>query len=161
PGSKGETRLVALGASNPDEVLVESNARDPAFFDVYRVNVRTGASEMLLRNDRFTWIWADHFLQPRLAEVRLDDGAVAYHGMQADGSRNRLLTVSAEHDMLPRPFRIFETATPFNIDASEIHAMDSRGRDTAALAAWDLATGRARIIAENAKADVTGVIVDV
>ena len=35
---------------DPDHVLVTHNQRDPQVFDVYRVNVRSGAAELVARN---------------------------------------------------------------------------------------------------------------
>lgn len=160
PSTAGETRLVALSDEYPLEVVIAINDRDPQYFDLYRVNLAGGAARLLEANSRFTWIYADHFLRPRLAEFRHDDGSVEYLTSQGDGRWRPIIHVPADDETSTRPFRIFETSFTFSGDGREIYAMDSRGRDTAALVAWNLDDGAVRSLASDPRADITAVLVD-
>lgn len=155
-----QCRLVAIGPGRPDEILIESNARDSAYFDIYCANLWTGATELVFRNDRFSWIYADHFLKPRLGEMRRDDGSVTYFASTDGKAWHALIDVPAADEMVTRPFRIFETTIAFDAEATEIYAMDCRGRDTAALAAWNLETGEARVLESDPQADICAIHVN-
>lgn len=160
PPGDGECRPVVVRSEIEDEILVEFNDRDPAYFDVWRVNIRTGDKQRIVRNERFTWIHADRFLRPRLAEERCENGFVIFHTAEENGDWRPLIHVPPEDEMLTRPFRIYELADPFDETATRIYAMDCRDRNTAALVTWDLETGAAQQIAEDARADATGLVKD-
>ncbi|HEV2362923.1 MAG TPA: S9 family peptidase [Caulobacteraceae bacterium] len=156
----GERRLVALGPSGTDDILAETNARDPAFFDVWRVNLRTGAAQEAMRNDRFTWLYADSNLSVRLAEAPREDGGVTFHSRAPDGGWRPLIEIPPDDEALSRPLRIYETLYAFGPGNAEVYARDSRGRDTAALAAWNLETGSTRLIAADALSDIAAAAID-
>lgn len=160
PSTAGETRLVALSDEFPLEIVIEINDRDPRYFDLHRVHLTSGVTRRLETNDRFTWFHADHFLQPRLAEFRNADGSVDYFASRGNGGWRPLIHVPADDEATTRPFRIFETAFPFSADGSEIYAMDSRGRETAALVAWNLDSGSVRVLASDLRSDITAVLID-
>lgn len=160
-GERGsETRLLALSDDYPDEVLIEINDRDAAFYDSYRLNLSSGERELVEENHRFTWVYADHFLRPRLAEARLASGGIEYFTSSGDGDWKLLLTISSEDEMMTRPFRLWETTFGFDKSARSIYAMDSRGQDKASLCAWDLETGHRTELASDPEADISGLIVD-
>src|SRR5262249_6388698 len=43
----------------PGELLISHNARDKRHSDVFRVNVASGESTLLFRNEEFSWIFTD------------------------------------------------------------------------------------------------------
>jgi dipeptidyl aminopeptidase/acylaminoacyl peptidase len=160
PTPTGQSRLVSVSRTHSDEILLETNGRDPQFFDVWRVNILTGAAELLLQNDSFTWVHADTQLRLRLAERRNEDGSVSFL-IPGDGKEwQSLISVPPDDETLTRPFRFYEMPDAFGPEDAEIYAMDSRGRDTAALVAWDLRHGTSRLIAEENRADITAAAID-
>ncbi len=158
PRGGSESRLAAMSDDEPFAVLIESNERDPAFFDLYRVDIRSGDRRLVLRNDRFTWIYADYRLRPRLAEARREDGGIEYHRLCDDGRWEHLYTVSQEDEAITRPFRRWELPNTF-ASQDRAYALDSRGRNTGALVTWDLATGAVEELASDPRADIGGAIV--
>lgn len=160
PTPNGQGRVVAISAQRPDEILLETNGGNPEFFDVWRVNIHTGAARLVLRNDRFTWVHADAHLRVRLAERRNDDGGVTFHAIDAQGAWRPLIVVPPEDEASTRPLRIYETPNAFGPGDAEIYAMDSRGRDTAALVAWNMTTGAVRMIGADDRADVSAASID-
>lgn len=160
PLPSGQTRLVTTSASWPDEILLETNGENPQLFNVWRVNIHTGAGTCVLRNDRFAWLHADTQLRVRVCEVRNDDGSVSFHAIDADGQSRSLIEVPAEDETTTRPLRYYEVPNAFGPGDAEIYATDSRGRNTTALVAWNLTTGASRLIGADDRADVAAVLVD-
>ena len=160
PVESAQSRVVAISTRVPDDILLECNGDDPAFFDAWRVNIHTGKAQRILRNDRFTWLHADANLQLRLVETRNIDGSVTFHVPDNEGGWRPLIDIPADDEALTRPFRIYEVPIAFGIGDAEVYARDSRGRDTAALAAWDLDSGSARLIGADDRADVSALVID-
>ena len=59
---------VAMSDRFPDEVLLGINRRDPQLHDIYRVNILTGESQLVVENDfGAVFIMSDDDFNPRLA----------------------------------------------------------------------------------------------
>ncbi len=70
PFEKGNSFLVKLSDQHPTAVLFASNARDPAFFDLYRSDIVARKAQMIWQNKGSTDFWiVDNDLQVR-ATVR-------------------------------------------------------------------------------------------
>ncbi|MEM9333288.1 MAG: S9 family peptidase, partial [Pseudomonadota bacterium] len=68
-------RGIFVGSSKyPDEYLVGINNRNPAYQDVYRVNVVSGERDLILEHDRFAGFVADMELNIRLGLIPTPDG---------------------------------------------------------------------------------------
>ena len=131
----------------PEEVLIGLNRRDPSLHDLYRVNILTGATRLVTRNDiganRFV---TDRDLNPRLAVVVPPEGGSRVLALAASGRWEPFLTIAAEDDMTTQPLG-------FDADGHTLYLLDSRGRDTSALVAMDLDTGVDRELARNPRSD--------
>ncbi len=74
PGTR--TRIIEIGATHPNEVLVGVNRRDPRYHDVWRVNVKDGSSSLVMQNDEgWSAVIPDGDWQIRLVTRVRDDGA--------------------------------------------------------------------------------------
>jgi dipeptidyl aminopeptidase/acylaminoacyl peptidase len=131
----------------PDELLVAHNARDKRFFDIYRVNVATGASTLVQANDRFAGFFTDPQFKVRFAARFADNGDVEYLQPGAGGEWELFARIDAADAMTTRPIE-------FSDDGRELYWLDSRGRDKAAVTAQDMATGAMHLLAEDARADI-------
>ena len=147
-----KTRAMVIGASQTikDRILVGINNRDPRWHDVYELNLSTGALTKVFENTGYAGFVADDALKVRLAEKARDDGGTDY--FRVNGT-----TVEAT----PFATVTYEDAgntTPlgFTTDGRTLYWADSRGRDTAALVAQDVASGRTTIVGQDAKADIGG-----
>jgi hypothetical protein len=69
----------------PSELLIAYNARDKRYFDIYRVNVASGDSALLQRNDGFAFHFTDQPFRVRFAVRHTDDGDVEYLQRGTDG----------------------------------------------------------------------------
>jgi dipeptidyl aminopeptidase/acylaminoacyl peptidase len=146
PGPGVRSFLQQLSVDFPDELLVSHNQRDKRHFDVYRVNAVTGTSTLLETNDRFTNIFTDPQFKVRFGIRTTEDGGSEYLQRNAKGEWELFSRIGVEDALSTR-------AIEFSGDGKELYWLDSRGRDTAAVVAQDMASGAVRTLAEDAKAD--------
>jgi dipeptidyl aminopeptidase/acylaminoacyl peptidase len=137
----------------PSELLIAHNERDKRYFDIYRVNVTTGDSALLELNEGFAGHFTDQQFRVRFAVRHTEDGDVEYLQRRSDGGWALFSRIGAEDAMATR-------AIEFSADGSELYWRDSRGRDTAAVVAQDLASGTMRVLAEDPRADFTELLLD-
>ncbi len=137
----------------PDEVLVSHNQRDRRYFDLYRINTVTGASERIEVNDRFAFLFTDPRFRVRFGAVRTDDGGVDYLQRGPTGQWELFVQVGLTDDLTTRPVEVDD-------DGAELFWLDSRGRDLAAVVAQSLTTGATRVMAEDARADMAEVVLE-
>jgi dipeptidyl aminopeptidase/acylaminoacyl peptidase len=133
-----------------DELLIAHNARDKQFFEIYRINVATGASRLVQDNERFAGFFTDPQFNVRFAVRYADNGDVEYLHPGVGGEWELFARIDAQDAMTTRPIE-------FSDDGRKLYWLDSRGRDTAAVTAQDMATGEMRVLAEDARADVVEV----
>ncbi|MGH7303926.1 MAG: prolyl oligopeptidase family serine peptidase, partial [Candidatus Rokuibacteriota bacterium] len=135
----------------PREMLFGHNEREKQFFDIYRVDLVTGKSALLFENHRFAWLGTDGAFQLRLASRYLKDGSVEVLERRPNGTWVPFMSM--------RPGEVDATRLlDFSDDGKTVYLFDTRDRDKAALVAVDLATRRARVLAEDPDADLTGVL---
>ena len=137
----------------PSELLIAHNERDKRYFDVYRVNVATGESALLQLNEAFRYHFTDQQFRVRFAVRQSNDGAIEYLQRGPDGEWMLFSRIGAEDAMGTR-------AIEFSADGSELYWLDSRGRDTAAVIAQDLASGTMRVLVEDPRADFAELLLD-
>jgi dipeptidyl aminopeptidase/acylaminoacyl peptidase len=154
PYDKTTAYLVSASHHEPGRILVAMNDRDQAWHDLYSVDLRTGARELLeLNTERIASYFPDgQFRIAHALRVR-DDGGVEVLRRDDDAGWEVL-------DSVP-----FEESATFSLrdptfDGSVIYLEDGRGRDTSALFELDLATGERRLLFADEQADVGGVLRD-
>jgi dipeptidyl aminopeptidase/acylaminoacyl peptidase len=135
----------------PETILVGLNDRDPQYHDLYRVNIGTGDRELVQKNDQFAGFVTDDDYRVRFATKMTDDGGEAIYEPDGKGGWKEWQKIGMADTL---------TTSPAGFDKSGkiLYFMDSRGRDTGALVAVDLGTGETKMIAENDKADIGGVL---
>ncbi len=137
----------AMSERFPDEVLIGMNRRDPQLHDLYRVNILTGESRLVVENDfGADHILSDRHLNPRLARVPTKEGGANILSVSESGEREVVITIDRE-DVL--------TTSPLCFDAEGriLYMFDSRGRDTSALVALDTETWETMELALDSRAD--------
>jgi dipeptidyl aminopeptidase/acylaminoacyl peptidase len=153
PGPGVRCYIQQISPRFPSELLIGHNARDKRHFDVYRVNVATGDSTLLQRNEGFTGYFTDQKFQVRFTRRDTGDGDIEYLQRGAAGEWTVFSRIGAEDAMATRPIE-------FSADGRELYWLDSRGRDTAAVVEQDLASGNVRVLAEDRHADFTQLVLD-
>src|SRR6266540_644658 len=146
--------VVAVEPNNPSELLVQLNARDRHAFDVYRLNIESGALTLDTQNpgDVSGWV-ADNKLNVLGAQIATSDG-----GTEIRIRENR-----------QAPWKTWIKVGPeenvgldgFTADGNAAYVETSLGNDTVRLVQKDLATGAEKVIAYSDAVDVGNVQINV
>jgi len=155
PFENTRARIQGISHKIKDKILVGLNNRDARHFDVHLLDLNTGELTMVMQNDEgYIGYLGDDDLQLRYAIKQnaeggsdmflIEDGKIAAEPAESTGLEDSLTTHVAG----------------FTSDGQTLYWYDSRGRNTAALLAQDMATGEKRVIAEDAKADIGGTMRD-
>jgi len=138
-----------------ERILLQANSRDPRYFDVLSLDLKTGALTTVFENDRgFGGFLADEALALRLATRPLPSGDVELYRIEGGKAAAEPFDVIAFEDM--------STTGPigYSFDGGTLYWRDSRGRDTAALIAEDVATGARTVLAEDPRVDLGEMLFD-
>ncbi|MGA8400533.1 MAG: hypothetical protein WB697_11635, partial [Stellaceae bacterium] len=131
----------------PEEMLLRHNQRDKHLFDLFRVNIVTGKSDLVYENRDYYGLLADSRFQLRLGGKVGGDGSMAWFERHDDGSWTPFMTVPLgdidSTDLLG-----------FSEDGNTLYLIDSRGRDKAALVALDMTTRETSVLASDDEADI-------
>jgi len=151
-----KTRVQVTGVSNKikDRILIGVNNRDPRWHDVHSLDLKTGKLTLVQKNDGYAGFVADNDLKLRLATKARPDGGSEFYRMANGVVEAKPFAAIGLDDSL--------TTSPagFTADGKTLYWLDSRNRDTAALMGQDVATGRMTMLAQNAKADIGGLMLD-
>ncbi len=144
----------------PMEVIIGLNDRDPSAFDLYRVRIDTGERTLVARNPGTVGRGiVQSFVVDDKGEARFawrsnsDDGGMSLLRPDGKGGWEEALSVTSEDTL---------SSAPLEIDSAgeRLYMTDSRGRDTAALVEIRLKDMSTRVLAEDARADVTSLFFD-
>jgi dipeptidyl aminopeptidase/acylaminoacyl peptidase len=155
PFEKTRVQIVNISNDVKDRILIGVNNRDAKWHDVYSLDLASGKLTPVLMNmGGYSGFIADEQLKVRIATKSRPDGGSDYFRVTGD-------KIEAE------PFEQVglddsQTSGPagFTTDGKTLYWLDSRGRDTSALVAQDVASGRKTIVAQNARADIGGAMSD-
>jgi dipeptidyl aminopeptidase/acylaminoacyl peptidase len=140
-------------AKFPEEVLIKHNQRDKRYFDLFRVNLVTGASELVYENREYVWFVTDSDFKLRLATRYAADGSAEVFERSADGSFAPFMRIPiGDLDMTQ--------LVDFSADGKTMYMLDARGRDKAAAFAVDMASRNATLLAADEEADISLLILD-
>jgi dipeptidyl aminopeptidase/acylaminoacyl peptidase len=152
PIEKIAATIDSVSEKFPEEIVVGINDRGERYFhDLYKVNVVTGERKLLLENPGLAGFVLDDDYKPRIAIDILPDGGQQWMLPEEGGKWKPWQKVSSLDGLNTAP-------AGFDKSNTILYLLDSRGRNTAALKAVDLKTGKEAIIAEDAKADIGGAI---
>lgn len=157
-----KARIEQVSPRFPDKILVGLNTRDPRYHDLYRVEIQTGNLTLVQENPGFEGFVADDDYRVRFATRTTSDGGMELLRPVASGAGSS----SAAPDVSGwKPFQTVAmedamSTHPIGFDKSGqvLYMTDSRGRNTAALTAVDLGSGKVSVLAEDPRADVAGVL---
>jgi dipeptidyl aminopeptidase/acylaminoacyl peptidase len=151
PFEKSRVQIVNVSSQVKDRILIGVNNRDAKWHDVYSLDLATGKLTPVLMNmGGYSNFLADEQLNVRIAaKSRPDGGSDFYRVTAGKVEAAPFEQVTLEDSQTTNP-------VGFTTDGKTLYWLDSRGRDTAALVAQDVASGRKTVIAENARADIGG-----
>ena len=143
---------INLSPDFPDTALVWLNARDASLFDVYRLDLRSGALKLDTQNPGDVAGWAaDAKFSVRLAHVILPNGGVELRLRASDQLPWTTFLKAGPEDILE--------ALDFTADGESLYLKSSIGRDTAAVIRKRIDSGAEEVIAASNKVDVDEVMI--
>jgi dipeptidyl aminopeptidase/acylaminoacyl peptidase len=151
PFDKTQGRIQLLSDRFPKTVLLGTNDRDAKYHDIYRVDIATGQRQLVQKNESFAEFVFDEALGLRYAVQPRPDGG--YDWLQADGKGGFKAFQS-----VPADDTITTDVLGFDKAGRTLYLRESRDRNTSALVALDTKTNQPKVLAEDARADVVGVI---
>jgi dipeptidyl aminopeptidase/acylaminoacyl peptidase len=136
---------------NPNNMLFGHNGRDPAYFDLIRINVTTGDAHPLFQNPGFSDLWTAADFTVRFGQRYRHDGSTEVMAWEPNGAWRRFLDIPAEDALTT-------WLDGISSDGRSAFVIDSRGRDKAALIEIDIATREYALLAEDPDADICAVV---
>ena len=151
PFDKTQGRMQNMSEKFPSAALIGMNDRDAKYHDLYRVDIVTGERSLLQKNEAYESFISDEAFKVRYAMKDRPDGS--FDLMLADGKGGFVpfQTIPAEDNVTTDPLG-------FDKAGKTLFLRDSRGRDTGVLVALDTKSNQSKVLAEDARADVGGLI---
>ena len=146
-----QTQLKSVSHKFPEEIIAGLNNRVPQWHDLYRINVVTGEMTLIEQNDSYADFVVDDDYRLRMAMRMTPDGGMALFTPGAGGDWQPWDTIPAEDFLTTGPAGVDKTGTV-------VFLRDSRGRNTAAVVACDLATRGTVLLAEDPQSDAQDVV---
>lgn len=140
----------------PDEILVQMNKRVPEYFDIYKINVKSGKAEIFFENkEKYLSFIIDDNFKILFAYKMLPTGEGEIYSFKNGNLLNpQLFQKIKTEDML--------TTSLLHIiaDGKVLYAVDSSQRDKSALFEIDLSTQKRTLLYEDARADIDSCLVE-
>lgn len=146
-----QARISEVTYKHPETILVGINDRNPQLHDLYRVNIETGERELVMENPGFVALLTDDELQVRYGLTFTPNSQVVVLKLDNGQPTEPILVLGPEDVLTTSPIG-------FTKDNQSIYLIDSRGRNTAALARLNPDTEDLEVLAEDPRADITGVL---
>src|ERR1700759_338000 len=147
-----QVQPLASNKKFPTEILVGLNRDNPQLHDVYKLDLLTGDLTLIEKNPGFAGWEADEDLVVRAAYAPLPDGGMNLMGRDAPSSEWRQLM------SFPADDATTSGVVSFSEDGQSLLVITPLDANTARLLRVDVATGNVEVLAEDAEADVDGVV---
>ena len=151
PFDKTRVQVVNISNDVKDRILIGVNNRDAKWHDVHSLDLKTGKlTPVLMNTGGYGGFIADEQLRVRVATKPTADGGTEFYRV-VDGKveAQPFEQIGLEDSQTTQP-------VGFTTDGKTLYWIDSRGRDTAAIVAQDVATAQTTVVAQNARADIGG-----
>ncbi len=154
PLAEASARVLAMSERFPAEILVGLNDRPTSnLFDIHRINLVTGAHRLERENTGFSQAYMDDDYRVRLIESDTPEGGRTFLRADEDAPEGW----SEFWNLAPADAEI-SGIIGFDRSGETLFVIDSGDRNTSAARSIDLETGTTHVLAANARADVSGLL---
>ena len=154
PFEKTRVRVIQISSKVKDRILVGINNRDARWHDVYSLELASGKLTLVQQNDGYAGYLADETLTLRMAsKARSDGGSTYYRVVDGKVETVPLTEVGLDDSQTTSPLG-------YTADGKTLYWTDSRGRNTSALLAQDVASGKSTVLAQDPRADIADALYD-
>lgn len=152
PKSGTVASVAGMSHKHPGDVLITTNQRDKKYFDLYKVNLKTGKKSLIFENNKFSNLITDEDLNLRIALFQNEESEREYFILR-DGKWQLMMKIGSE-----------DTANTyiagFDDSGENVYLLDGRDRNTNALKLLNLTNMKENLIAEDKKSDISIFAVD-
>jgi dipeptidyl aminopeptidase/acylaminoacyl peptidase len=166
PGDKIRSQIAAVSSKGPTRILAAIDTRFETESltsyrgaDLVEIDVATGARKLVMADVQYEWVLADNDLKVRLVATQPTPQTFVLSTVNADGTTKPFYTVGPD-DVAGLSAAGETKSTRFSADNRTLFMLDVVGRDTVAMAAFDMQTGRKTVVAGEDKVDVRAVLFD-
>ncbi|WP_448568097.1 alpha/beta hydrolase family protein [Thalassotalea ganghwensis] len=153
PGEGERASIIGMSLAQSNLITVAHNQRDKAYVDLYQVDIVSGKSQLIFKNEQgFAEFYADLQGRPRLAVTREAETDAFTITAINDKDSKSVLSIGFEDT---RNFAFIG----FELDGNSFYILDSTGRDKSALVKVDNKTMRREVLAQSSLADIQEVVV--
>ena len=157
PVAGARARALIADDRFPDTVLIHLNARDRRHFDLYRLDLRTGALTLDTENPGdMSRFYADHKLRARAADVTKPDNSAEVRVRDDAGAPWRTVLAWGADEMNSDMTGV----VGFSADDTKVLVVTSLGANAERLLEVDLATGERKVLSADPRFDVASVMID-
>lgn len=147
PMDKVRVRLLGTSTRHKGEALIGLNQRDARWHDVFRLDLASGKLTEVIKGDGVAGFVTDDDLNVRMATRPNAGGGVDYFKVSGTAIDDKPLLSTTLEDSETGPIG-------YTTDGKVLYWTDTRNRDTAAIYAQDVASGRMTLLAEDKRADM-------
>jgi len=139
-------QIYSVPKNNPDIMLVGMNDRDPAYHDIYKIDIATGERVLVKQNDEGVGFWLfDLEGELRMAYRQLPDGGTELLRVDMQGLE-QIITCTFEEDLTP---------AGFHKDRRHMYLQTNKGdRDLSELMLMDVETGELTFLEKDPENEV-------
>lgn len=153
PSEGVQAQIQQVSPKFPHEILIGLNDRDPQNHDIYWINIETGEKQLVQENkEGFADFTTDDNYNIRFADRLTPDGGDEMVQTSPKGAWEVFAQIPPEDELTTR-------TKGFDKTGKTLYMSDSRGRNTAALTAIALESGKETVIAEDPQTDVNDLLV--
>ena len=153
PIEKVNARIESLSPRTPEKVVIALNDRNEQVHDLHILDLKTGERTMLIQNDEgFLAYTVDDEFRVRMGSLMVPDGGMDIMTRKEDNTWDLFAHVPME-DMLTT--QVFG----FDVSGRYLYLADSRERYTSALVQYDTQADQFKLLAEDPRADLSGVMI--
>ncbi|MCI0492802.1 MAG: S9 family peptidase [Planctomycetes bacterium] len=143
-----------ISHKSPGEILVGLNDRDPTLHDIWRINIKTGEKQLIEQNEGVAGYLTDDDYRVRMAFNYTPQGGQVWQLPEGEGAARtwkNFMEFGPEDAMTSGP-------AGFDKTGQTLYFEDSRNRNTAGLFAMNLKTSETKLLADDSRCDVGGVL---
>ena len=151
-----QAQIYGVSPQFKEEIIIGLNNRDPQWHDIYRLNLASGEMSLVYRNDNFMSFMIDEDLHLRGGTRMTAEGGMQIY-KASPGKRY------AEFDWedwteVPQEDSLTTQPAGFDKTGKTLFLLDSRNRNTSALMAVDIESGKSLMLAEDPRVDAGDVV---
>ncbi|WP_086933543.1 S9 family peptidase [Agarilytica rhodophyticola] len=126
--------------NDPDSIMITLNDRDSRFFDLYRLNIRSGKRERVFENNEgFTRFLTDKNGALRIAQRQADVGGQVIYGFDGSSSKSKELIRTVQNELM--------SVVTLSKNGDDLYfASNSGNTDKTQLRSLNLSTGEQKLI---------------